>query len=389
LASLTGCIPPPNTKKTANEPVAHSSNIGAVIDAFMEQKLILARSFEASGNPVSALREYRIMLAVDPENPLALEGINRLTAVLEKIADEHYQRGMEFNKQGKYLQARHEFLAALRLRPYHHRITNMLVNRKRVSSIRYVIHNVVPGDNLIKISEMYYGDYRKFPVIARYNNLEDATKVIAGSELKIPEIKGFPFKIKKDEILSEEKKEPELRLWDWGALEVATNVESNRDSDNVYKSLQLEEYRSKGIKYFEKNMYHKALVEFIKALNIRPKDETILDYKYKTEFHLAEKNFDSEKYMAARNGFIALLNNNKNCKKCLEYINKSEENYKEIHYRKGMQYFNQEKLNNAIKEWKLVLNMDPNYREVQYLIRKAQKILSNLEDLKNKDKKTK
>lgn len=358
------------------------------MDLFMEKKLDLARTLEASEEPEKAIREYRKMLAVDPESPLALEGINRLTVLLENKAEKHYRNGLEFNREGKYIQARREFLTALRLRPYHPEITRMLMNRRRVTSTRYVRHKVEPGDNLIRIAEMYYGDYRKFPLIARYNNLEDATKLMIGKELKIPEIKGYPFIIKKDRILSEEKREPELRLWDWGALEASRDVGSTDKSD-IYKSLQLEEHRSRGIKYFDKDMYQKAVDEFAKALEIKPEDEDVLEYKYKSEFYLAEESFFNKKYMEARESFLSLLESRPECKECQDYIVKAEEGYKEVHYRKGMQYFNQEKLNSAINEWKLVLDIDKNYREVEYLIRKAQKILSNLKDLKNKNQEAK
>jgi tetratricopeptide (TPR) repeat protein len=43
------------------------------------------------------------------------------------------------------------------------------------------------------LAERYYGDYRKFHFIAEYNELEDATQVKVGQDIKIPVIEGVPI----------------------------------------------------------------------------------------------------------------------------------------------------------------------------------------------------
>jgi hypothetical protein len=51
-----------------------------------------------------------------------------------------------------------------------------------------------------------------------------------------------------------------------------------------------------------------------------------------------------------------------------------------------MQFFDNEKLEEAIREWKLVKAQDPNYKKVDYLINKAENILKKVEELKGKGK---
>jgi hypothetical protein len=68
------------------------------------------------------------------------------------------------------------------------------------------------------------------------------------------------------------------------------------------------------------------------------------------------------------------------------YLEKSENLYKEVHYRKGIQLFDKELLTEAIDEWKLVRLIDPNYKRVDYLITKAKTILKNIQELRDSQK---
>jgi len=49
------------------------------------------------------------------------------------------------------------------------------------------VHEVKQGEYLKAIAEKYYGDQSKFEIIARVNDLEDATKLYTGMKLIIPE----------------------------------------------------------------------------------------------------------------------------------------------------------------------------------------------------------
>jgi nucleoid-associated protein YgaU len=47
-------------------------------------------------------------------------------------------------------------------------------------------YTVQPGDNLSKISNLFYGTPNKYEVIAHANNLADPNKIHSGEALKIP-----------------------------------------------------------------------------------------------------------------------------------------------------------------------------------------------------------
>ena len=47
-------------------------------------------------------------------------------------------------------------------------------------------YTIAAGDNLSKVSRLFYGDANKYEAIAKANNLEDANKIHAGQSIKVP-----------------------------------------------------------------------------------------------------------------------------------------------------------------------------------------------------------
>jgi tetratricopeptide (TPR) repeat protein len=160
-----------------------------------EEYTAKAQNYEAQGNLVEALEQYKLVLTVDPENQLAKEKSTAIEQELHKQAEEHYQIGLKFYNQGQYREARKEFLTALRYNPEHPEAKDKLTaTKKDIEQVtRYIVHTLQPDETISTLAEKYYGDYRKFHLIAEYNELEDATRVTVGQEIKIPVIEGMPI----------------------------------------------------------------------------------------------------------------------------------------------------------------------------------------------------
>lgn len=153
-----------------------------------------AQNLEKTGDLPAALEKYKLALTADPNNAEAKESSQRLTDKLAKMADERYNLGMKYHRQGKYGLARKEFLTALKFQPDHEKASQMLVSRQPDKSPEYVFHVVKPGQSLSKIAGEYYGDVKKFDVIAKFNNIKDATMVRPGQRIMIPMLEGINLK---------------------------------------------------------------------------------------------------------------------------------------------------------------------------------------------------
>jgi len=160
-----------------------------------EEYTAKAEALEAQGDMVEALEQYKLVLTVDPENQLAIEKSTTIGHELHTKAEEHYQIGLKFYNQGQYREARKEFLTALRYNPEHAEAKDKLTStKKEIEQVtRYIVHTLQPDETISTLADKYYGDYRKFHLIAEYNELEDATKVTVGQKIKIPVIEGVPI----------------------------------------------------------------------------------------------------------------------------------------------------------------------------------------------------
>ncbi len=154
--------------------------------AYIEQ----AQAYESQGNLVEALEQYNLAQTIDPNEPVIIDGINRLGKQLDELADTHYQAGLNFRDKGQWDLAKKEFLQALRYRPEHQKAAAMLQQRQPDEDRKYVTHDIAPGDSVSKLALKYYGDYKKYHHIANFNNLSDATQVRVGQRIMIPVIDG-------------------------------------------------------------------------------------------------------------------------------------------------------------------------------------------------------
>jgi tetratricopeptide (TPR) repeat protein len=443
------------------------------------QYMVKAQEYEAKGDLVEALEQYKLVLTVDPENQAAKEKRAKIEQELRELAENHYQTGLSYHRKGQYSQARKEFLTALRYTPDHQEAKKMLrehvIGEQKVKG--YVLHTIQPNESISILAKKYYGDSKKFQIIAEYNQLEDATKVKVGQKVKVPVVEGISFFAKAEDIITSSEKMPKpsptevvtvksfithtvkggeslskLALRYYGdykkfpiiarynqlnekvGLRVGQNikipeiegvsfakkpaeksvqtamkpvtsavVEEPREEEKEKGKKELEEtgkekqkeeekelaavdqsvnYRELGIEFFNEKAYAAAISEFKKVLNVNPTDKKALEYISGSHFQQGLIVFGNEDYLAARDEFKASLEYNEDCEKCSEYIKKCEEKYMDVHYNKGVMYFRDEKLDEAIQEWELVSEIDPKYKDVDDNLKKSRKLLERLEKIK-------
>lgn len=333
------------------------------------------QEYENKGDLVQALKQYKLALTVDPKNKEAIEKRDLLEKNMRILAQEHYRKGIKLRKKGKYQLARREFLTTLELQPDHLEALRALKPKKEMPAKKYIIHTIKPGESLSMVAKTYYGDYKKFSIIAEFNNMPDATQIKVGQKIKLPEIEGVPFLASKQEIKTEDVKAP-----DSVPLEQETRKDEGRKEEEPID--EATNYRYLGIEHFNNKEYPAAIVEFNKVLNANPDDKSAREYLYNTHFQYGIALFEKEDYLAAKKNFETSFSYNKDCEKCQDYIKKSGEIYMETHYNRGLSYFGNQQLAEAVREWELVRAVDPNYKDVEKHIKKAKTLLQRLENIK-------
>lgn len=338
-----------------------------------------ARTLEQSGDIIQANHYYKLAQTVDPQDPTTAQDLARIESKRREMAQVYYRKGINQYAKGKYADSRQSLLTALRLAPDHSGALEKLKSRPRIEAKRFTTHTVQPGESISMIAQKYYGDPRKYPVIAQYNNLPDATQIRLGQDLKIPEIDGQPFNI--DEQTQQIKMETAdtVSLAAWPAEE--TVVEPPPSKQMTIQN-QVAGYQAVGIEFLRKKKYDAAIAEFNKVLSAQPNNKEVKGHITKAHYEWGQELMREKKYIAAKGQFEKSLTLDSSCQKCQSYIKQCESGYKEVHYQRGIQFFGAENPNAAIAEWELVRALDPNYKQVGEYIKKAQTISKKLEKLK-------
>ena len=416
-----------------------------------KEYLAKAQGYEAQGDLVEASEQYKLVLTVDPENQLAKEKSAAIDRKLHKLAEEHYQVGLQFYKKGQYGQARKEFLTALRYYPEHADAKDKLTtSKKEIEQVKsyivhilkpdesistlaqryygdyrkfhliaeynkledatkvtvgqeiripvieglpiiadpasiqtdtgeapesvtgeiitvksFVIHTVQRGESLSKLAQMYYGDYQKFDIIAKFNNLENGISVRVGQEIKVPEIEGIPFLVKDKVKEKEVAKIPEDRPVVEETEKVPEEVPEKKQSAIEDQTVN---YRELGIELFKNKEYTDAIAEFQKVLNVRPDDKTALNYISLAYYEKGRHSFENKAYHEAIKEFESSLKYDKNCSDCRDYINKSQEETRASLRNEAIALYNQKKFQEAIVKLEAFYKKNPDdSKAVEYL----------------------
>jgi len=342
------------------------------------EKILLERAleYERKNQPHKALQSYEAALAVIVTQKEGLEDS------LRKNAEKHYRRGLELQDQGKYGKARHEFLTALRLWPDFPEVVALLKPLQPKPHRRYVIHRVEEGEFLTAIAQKYYNDQSKFEIIARYNDLEDAAKIYPGMKLKIPEFEGVSFSpgARAQIVISTSGNKAGEKNAAGVIVPAAEDSAITREQEMDYDPVAI--YQEQGVSLLEEGQYLAALHEFQKVLNTDPTRKQVREYMAWAHYSQGEVLFNHAEYLGARTHFQKALSFDEDWTACKEYVKRSEDAYKEVHYLKGIRHFEEERLREAIEEWQVVNNMDPDYKQVQNYLLRAQKLLEKVKELK-------
>jgi tetratricopeptide (TPR) repeat protein len=355
----------------------------AVAKGYLSQ----GRASENAGDWVEAARYYKLALTIEPQNTQIADNLKRVQAKRLELAEAHYRKGLAYLKQGKYSDGQRQFLTTLRYWPQHKAALEKLQPRTQIKTKRYILHTVQKGETISIISKKYYDDPMQFQTIARFNNLPDATTIRVGKALKIPEIDGRPFLVPEGtpEITTDDQAmDRQLTTRDGEYREAQQTEEIQADAkafDNMVAN-----YRDAGLQLFQEKKYDEAAIEFKKVVNADPQDFKTQEYLFKAHFSSAQDLLKEKQYQAADKQLMACLDFRTDCLQCLPLIKQCEDSYKELHYQLGIQYFGEEKLENAINEWQLVKKYDPHYKQVAENIRRAERIHTKIQQLKKDGK---
>ena len=331
-----------------------------------------AQALETDGRLREALEARKIALTVDPDNVAARDGLRAAQAKIDGLISQRLADGRAAQARGAQVAARRSFLGVLALDPENRAAFEAL--REQTPDVEGLPHIVRAGDTLAGLAQQYYGNRALGEVIAEANRMAPNARLAAGTQLKIPEVPGVAL------IRPGARKDPpRAPLPGPGAPPAppATPASVQREEPAEVNPLLAEARES-----LERKDYATALGDADRLLASTPSNAEAQGLKRSALYGLGKTQYDQKQYKdsyATLGQLVKLAPNHEDAAKLLR---QSRSRLIDDHFGRGIRYYREEKLPEAIAEWKAVLGIDPQHIAARKNLEQSERLLKSLEERK-------
>jgi tetratricopeptide (TPR) repeat protein len=366
-AGLTG--PPEESKPTGPAAIAR--------DPLAARHRQQAEALERDGQLRRAAEEWKIVLTITPADARARESLRALQARIDQLVAERIDEGRKALARGVQVEARRKFLAALALDPSSRAAFEALQSDTR--EVEFVSHTVRAGDTLSSLAQRYYGDRSRSEVIWETNQLPPNPRLAPGTTLKIPEIPGVPF-------VHPEARRPPPVVAAIPTPDVPRPGPALAPGPSPATPGPKEEYTpevnpllAEAREALERSDYPDALGTVDKYLTSKPGDREGLTLKKQALYGQAKSQMEARQYPESIQSLTLLTRLQPDYEDASALLKQARTRLVEQHYTQGVRFYREEKLKEAISEWRLVLEMDPSHANARRNIDQAERLLRGLE----------
>jgi tetratricopeptide (TPR) repeat protein len=329
-----------------------------------------AETFQREGDLRRALDEWKIALTIDPTDTLARDGAAGTQAEIESRVALRLRQGREALARGAQLDARRHFLAVLALDPGNQPAFDAL--RTEVRDVRFISHTVRAGDTLASLAQRYYGDRSRLEVIWEVNQLPRNPRLTAGMVVRIPEIPGVPF--------THERRDTPAATAPPAAEPTTRGAVAREDVAPPEVDPRLAEAREA----MDKGEYTIALADIEQVLVANPRHVEGTDLKKAALYGLGKTQLNDRKFDDSYQTLTQLVRLSPNYEDSPALLQQARTRLVQQRYNEGLRYYREEKLEEAIAEWRAVLVLDPRHASARKNIEQAERILKQLEERRQK-----
>jgi tetratricopeptide (TPR) repeat protein len=374
--ALGGCAATGGDAAAPSPPKPTAAVAPAARDPLAAHHRQQAEALERDGQLRRAAEEWKIVLTIRPEDAPARESLRALQARIAQQVAERIEEGRRALARGVQVEARRKFLSALALDPGNRAAFDLLQSDTR--EVEFITHTVRAGDTLTALAQRYYGDRSRAEVIWETNQLPPKPRLAPGSTLKIPEIPGVPF------VHAEARKPPVVaavptpdvpRPAAPAAPEPAAPAGPARDELAPEVNPLLTEAREA----LDRSDYADALGTVDKYLAGKPGDREGLTLKKQALYGQAKSQMEANQYPESVQSLTQLARLQPDYEDAPALLKQARTRIIEQHYTQGVRFYREEKLKEAIAEWRVVLELDPNHANARRNIDQAEKLLRGLE----------
>lgn len=334
-----------------------------------------AEALERDGQLRRAAEEWKIVLTITPTDTGARESLRALQARIDQLVAERIDEGRKALARGVQVEARRKFLAALALDPSSRAAFEALQSDTR--EVEFISHTVRAGDTLSSLAQRYYGDRSRSEVIWETNQLPPNPRLAPGTTLKIPEIPGVPF------VHPEARKPPpvvaSVPTPDVPRPGPAPTPGPVGPAPKEEYTPEVNPLLAEAREALERSDYGDALGTVDKYLTSKPGDREGLTLKKQALYGQAKSQMEARQYPESIQSLTLLTRLQPDYEDASALLKQARTRLVEQHYTQGVRFYREEKLKEAISEWRLVLEMDPGHANARRNIDQAERLLRGLE----------
>ena len=327
--------------------------------AFAEAQRARADALEREGNLRAALDATNVALTAVPGDRALRESKGRLQARIEHGVTEQTTAARAALARRAYLEARRHYLAVLALDPSNTAAFEGL--RHDVKEVRFITHTVRSGDSLGSIAQRYYGDRSRSEVIWEMNQLPRNHRLAVGASLRVPEIPGVPFLVTPRE---------------GGPVEPPRAAVPPRDDIAPQVDPLLTEARDA----LDRQAFSEALADVDRVLASNPRHAEATELKKSILYSLGKTRLGEKKYDESYHALTQLARLASRYEDAADLGRQARTGLVQQRYNEGLRLYREEKLEQAILQWKSVLQLEPNHPTARKNIEQAELILKKLEE---------
>lgn len=331
-----------------------------------------AQALESDGRLREALQARQIALTINPDDAAARASVAALQAKIEEQVAVKLKEGRAATQRGAQVVARRHYLAVLALDPNNRAAFDAL--REQTQEVDGISHTVKARETLAGLASEYYGNRALAEVIAETNKLQPNARLNPGMVLKIPEVPGVTLNRPGARPPAPRAPLPTAPGAPTAAAPPASAPPPREESAEVNPLL------AEAREAADRLDYGQALSDIDQLLASSPRNADAITLKKQVLYSQGKQQLDQRKY---RDSYATLNQLSKiapNYEDSATLMRQTRTRLIDEYYNSGIRYYREEKLPEAIAQWKAVLEIDPQHVNARKNLDQAERLLKQLDE---------
>jgi len=329
-----------------------------------------ALSEERQSDARAALAYWRVVLAFLPEDPEAAGRVAALEREIRLQAMEHLRKGKEQYREGRYADARKEFLVALAYDPFLEEAADYLKHELARQDVRTYVTK--EGDTPASVAREFYNDPGKDFLVAYFNGLGAGAPLRPGTQLTLPlldiPVAGGPR-------VPPSANSPVLSL---APTPAPSTSRGPSPKSPLGRSTSPDDALDKARASLHAGEYQKAAALAEQALDKLPASREAKELRNAAYYQLGTDYLRKQEYPEALRMFQKVEASYKDQKEMVARVESRLQKEAESHYAAGAKRFLAEDLEGAVKEWEITLKLDPAHPKARKDLERARRMLEQV-----------